>query len=328
MRRHRPLWAAAALALTAAVLLPAIFARQAGAAPDAWRVLPSPWSTPVTAVDVTAFPPAGVAVAGAGGQVAVSTNGGATWAQRGAGAQAVGGVQALCFTSAANGVLVGDGGLLLVTGDGGRSWPSPVITGTAPTDDLLAVDVAGTTGYAAGRNGTLLATSDGGASWTPVPSVTTGDITSVAVSAGGEGVAGTAQGDVLLGNGTTWQLAGTAPAAVLDAAAPAGAIAGQWPALMVTAGASLLGSTDGVTLDWSLDGGGPTWAALASLGVPDGTVLLAGPGGAVDSIDQTSVPTAAAVRSSAGSADAARAAAPGGQSVAYVLAPTAACGAR
>lgn len=310
------------LALIVAALLGVVLAgfvttAPAGAAP--WIALPQPWDPPVQIRDVAAFPPAGVALAGAGGRVALSIDGGVTWTLSDVTVQSGGHeIEALDFTDASHGVLVGDGGLLLFTTDGGASWASPTVTGGAPGADLLTVDMAGLTGYAGGRGGTLLTTTDGGATWAPTPLVVTDDITAVAVAGNGAGMAGTAGGAILVGSGDTWQVVGTATQPIVDAVA-ATALAGQGPGLVVSSGGALSGSTDGVTLDWTLDAAGRSWLALASLGQPGGTLLMAGPGGAIDTVDATAAPVAAVARPAAGAADALRAAAPGGQSVAYVL---------
>jgi photosystem II stability/assembly factor-like uncharacterized protein len=302
----------------------ALLAPVANAAP--WQTLTRPWPATVTVTDIAAFPPAGVAAAGSGSRVALSTNGGITWLHRGPALQgSTGAINALDFRDAAHGVVVGARGLILVTSDGGASWRNPGIAGGVPARDLLDVDLAGLNGYAGGAGGTLLSTSDGGETWTRVaPAPVFETITAVAAAGDGSGIAGTDDGQgggsLLTGAGTTWVLAGPATQPVLDAAAAAQTAWGDaWPDLVVSRGASLLGSTDGAGFGWSLDSPAGPWSALAWAGMPSGDLLLAGPDGAVHSVDDAGSPPSVTLRSSTPIGDAVDAAAPGGQSVAYVL---------
>ena len=317
MARH------AAVKTSLAVLVVALTALAAGpsvAAAAPWQTLTRPWPATVKVTDIEAFPPAGVALAGAGSRVALSLNGGASWLQRGPDLQgSTDGISALDFRDAAHGVVVGARGLILVTSDGGMSWRSPVILGGAPTRDLLDVDLAGLKGYAVGGSGTLLSTSDGGETWTRVPAVTFEAIATVAAAPDGSAVAGTDVGSLLTGSGTTWVVAATPAQPVLDAVASTQTTWGDaWPDLVVSLGSSLLGSTDGSSFGWSLESTVGPWPALAWAGMPSGDLLLAGTGGAVYAVDST-LPSAVVPRASTGIGDALAAAAPGGQSVAYVL---------
>ncbi len=216
-------------------------------------------------------------------------------------------------------MVVGARGLILVTSDGGMSWRSPVILGGAPTRDLLDVDLAGLKGFAVGGSGTLLSTSDGGETWTRVPAVTFETIATVAAAPDGSAVAGTDVGSLLTGTGTTWVVAATPAQPVLHAVASTQTTWGDaWPDLVVSLGSSLLGSTDGSSFGWSLESTVGPWPALAWAGMPSGDLLLAGTGGAVYAVD-SALPSAVVPRASTGIGDALAAAAPGGQSVAYVL---------
>ena len=308
------------LAALVAVATAAIVAPPASAAPPSWKPLARPWQVSVQVIDVAAFPPAGVALAATGSRVALSVDGGIDWLQRGPGPQGPGeAIVALDFSDAAHGVVVGTNGLILVTGDGGRSWRSPVVTGGAPSRDLLDVDLAGEYGYACGASGILLATGDGGDTWTRVPPVTVDAVTTIAVGPDGMGVAGTAGGTLIAGTGAAWDTVATGLQPVLDVAAPSQIVrSDDWPDLVASLGSSLLGSTDGSAFDWSLESTAGPWPALAWAGRPSGDLLLAGSGGTVHSVDALT-PPAVTPRASTGIGDAKAGAAPGGQSVAYIL---------
>ena len=312
---RRSLVVAAALA-AALVVVPL-----ASAAPGPWKTLTRPWATTVTVKDVAAFPPAGVALAGSGSRVALSRNGGASWLQRGPDLQgSVGDINALDFRDAAHGVAVGSRGLILVTSDGGRSWRSPRISGGTPSRDLLAVDLSGPRGYAGGASGALLSTTDGGETWTRVSSVTFERITAIATARDGSAVAGTDGGLLLTGVDAAWAIAATVAQPVQDAtAATETTWDDSWPDLFVGLGSSLTGSTDGSSFGWTLESSAGPWPAITWLGEPGGDVLLAGAGGAVHTIDGVASPSTVVPRAATGIGDARAAAAPGGQSAAFVL---------
>ena len=309
------------LAVIAALAAASVVVPYAAAAPSPWKTLTRPWAATVTVKDVAAFPPAGVALAGGGSRVALSRNGGVTWLQRGPDLQgSIGDIDALDFRDAAHGVAVGSRGLILVTSDGGQSWRSPRIAGGTPSRDLLDVDLSGLRGYAVGASGTLLSTTDGGETWTRVAGVTYERITAIATARDGTAVAGTDQGSLLTGLGTTWAVATTVTQPVLDATAATETTWGDaWPDLFVGLGSSLMGSTDGSSFGWTLESSAGPWPAITWLGEPGGDVLLAGAGGAVHTIDGVASPIAVVPRAATAIGDARAAAAPGGQSAAYVL---------
>jgi hypothetical protein len=310
------------MVLAAVTVLLALVAAPASAAPSPWSKLTRPWSTAVAVKDIAAFPPAGVVLAGGASRVALSVDGGVSWAARGPdiqGSEAE--LMAVDFRDSAHGGVVGSDGLLLITSDGGRSWRSPTIQGGPPNRDLLDVDLAGSYGYAVGAAGTLLATTDGGNTWVRVPAPAYQAITTVATDPSGNAVGGTDGGSLITGSGSSWSISATVTQSIRDVVASSEPAWGDsWPDLLVSLGAStLLGSTDGESFGWTLDSAAGPWPAMAWAGEPSGDVLLAGMNGAVNAVDGTSTPTAVVTRTSTGIGDAVAAAAPGGQSVAYVL---------
>jgi len=119
---------ARALAAQRAAPASAVRAAPAAATVPGWLKVTDP---PVTgARAIAAFGDAGVVVAGTGGKVAVSTNGGATWTLR----SLPGGlaVRAVAFSDARHGWAVGPAATIDLTTDGGVTWkrasPAPVGT--------------------------------------------------------------------------------------------------------------------------------------------------------------------------------------------------------
>ncbi|HEY5657957.1 MAG TPA: YCF48-related protein, partial [Myxococcota bacterium] len=108
-------------------------------------------------------------IAGLGGVILRSVDGGRTWRY----AQTSG--RAALFsvaTAGARGVAVGERGAVLYSEDGGRSWQPPEASQVPPAlgflrDLRFAPDGAGP-GFIVGREGVILRSRDGGASWTQV----------------------------------------------------------------------------------------------------------------------------------------------------------------
>ena len=100
--------------------------------------------------------------AGAGGTIAHTTDGGATWSAQSARTGST--LRAVRFSSPTDGVVAGDAGTLGYTRDAGATWTlvAPVTTAT-----LRAAAVAPSAGltFVAGDDGTVLRSSDGGATW-------------------------------------------------------------------------------------------------------------------------------------------------------------------
>ncbi len=103
------------------------------------------------------------AVAGAGGQLLTTEDGGHTWARRESGA--ADDLFDITFVGE-SGWAVGDNGLILHSDDGGLSWARQA---SFTRSRLLAVFFLNEkTGWAAGWTGTLLRTRDGGGFWEQV----------------------------------------------------------------------------------------------------------------------------------------------------------------
>ena len=102
------------------------------------------------------------------GQMWVTTDAGATWAQRNTGANSR--LRAFSWVDASRGLVVGNGGLLLATNDGGKTW-QPRDSGVK--QHLMDITFIGESGWIAGYQGVILHTTDGGKSWVRQPTDTT-----------------------------------------------------------------------------------------------------------------------------------------------------------
>jgi len=91
-------------------------------------------------------------VAGAGGVILRTTDGGLTWTASSSGVTA--NLRDLHFTDADHGWATGDGGLILSTSNGGQTW-SPETTGVTANLNSLFFTPTGT-GYAAGNEGVIM----------------------------------------------------------------------------------------------------------------------------------------------------------------------------
>ena len=101
-------------------------------------------------------------IAGEGGLILRSTNGGVTWETVDTGVDAT--LLSVSFASASRGVAVGEGGAIVVTADGGRTWQS---SDAGTTSRLNFVDFASDVAvWAVGDGGTALQSGDGGVTWT------------------------------------------------------------------------------------------------------------------------------------------------------------------
>lgn len=292
----------------------------AAPASPAWLVLSRPW-TGTGVNSISAFAPAGLVAAGPGGRVSLSLNGGATWLARGPNHQgSTANLLAVDFRDARHGVVAGEGGTLLVTDDGGQSWRSPSFSGPPPSVRLADVEVTAPAGYAVGASGRVLVTADGGESWTTLPAFTNADLVEVASAPDGTALIVAADGALYAGAGLLWDqvdLAGATALAVTTATAPVAQ--DGVPDFFASLGSTLVSSDDAAaftTLAGAPDLARTPWSHVAWLGLPGRALLVAGPSGAADVYRSA---TGVWTLSATGVGVAVAAAAPGSQSVAYVL---------
>lgn len=290
-------------------------ARGASAPVPVWAPLPIADGGSWTVHDVAAFGEDGLALAG-DGHVALSTDGGATWK-----VVVPKGYQGTAFTSVAFNTagrgIIASGGLLLVTADWGETWAPPAFAGPGPTGSIDDVALRGGVAVAVGGGGMILASSDAGATWQLETSPATGTLTSVAIAGDGTVVAGSDAGEIRLRN-STWALAGSVGAPVTGVAAAAAVTWGDGqPDLFVATGHDVLGCDDGATfapVAGLPDLSAASWPLLAWAGRPDRALLVAG------SPDAGFFgPGTEWVSAATGLGAPVRAAAPGAQSVAYLL---------
>ena len=305
------------LALLCALLLSSAAASPAGAAAlvSPWAPVQWPGGAAWAAHDVCAFGAANVAVAG-DGHVAVTRDGGQTWKVRVPAGHAGAAFTAVAFNSSGYGV-VASGGLLLVTADWGSTWTTPKYIG--PTAGAAVYDVAmvGSLAVAVGDAGMILTSADSGATWQQEASPTASHLTSVAIAGDGTEVAGSDAGEILVRT-TAWSVAAVVAGPVTAVAAADRAVWGDGlPDLFAATGTDVLGSDDALTfaaLPGLPDLTSPVWPAIAWTGLPERSLLVAGArqaGFFGTSRSWLVGPT--------GLDGLTQAAAPGGQSVAYLL---------
>ena len=277
--------AAFALLLALTALVAGVAATSASAARAASESPWAPVTTPAGASwavhDVTCVGSLSVALAG-DGHVAVSRDGGQTWKTTVPSGHAGTAFTAVAFATGGRGVLA-SGGLLLVTADWGATWAPPVYVGPGPTRAVTDVALRGTSGVAVGDDGMILASSDSGATWQQETSPVAADLTSVALTAGGTAVAGSAAGDVLVRT-TAWAVAAAAGASVTGVTAVATLRWGDGqPDLFAATEHDVLGSDDALTfasLPGMPDLSAGSWGSVAWGGQPDRSLLVAGSAGA------------------------------------------------
>jgi len=306
---------------TVALLAAGLLAPATAAADKGWQQVQRPWAPRWQVTDITAFRPSGLAAVGAGGQIGVSHDGGVTWLVTVPSGYAATTFSAVAFNAAGAGV-VASGGLLLVTADSGHSWHAPVFAGLGPGTRIHDVAMAGKIAVAVGDDGVIVSSADSGATWHKLASPTSADLMTVAVAGDGTGVAGSSTGEVLTGKDDTWAVTGDAGEAVMAVAAAPDPIWGDGrPDLLVATASEMLGSDDGSSFN-SVSVPPPApyatpWHDLTWVGRPARTFLVGGSGAAgfyaTSSADRLLTQT--------GFAGSVCAAAPGTQSVAYVLSP-------
>jgi len=306
-----------ALAISLALL--GVGTASADAATKPWSPVPPPWDASWAINDVYAFGATRLAAAGDGGHIGVTRDGGRSWS-----VVVPGGLEATAFTAIAVGTsgrgVVASGGLLLVTDDGGSTWRTPSYIGPGPGATINDVALRGSLAVAVGDDGVIMSSGDAGATWRKLASPTLNPITSVAIAGDGTAVAGSAAGEILVGAADVWALAGAVAGPVTGVAASTDPVwsDGQ-PDLFAATGNDVLGSDDALTFA-SLPGlpdlSSQPWPSLAWAGVPERSLLVAGAqnAGFFEPLSQLWLP------GPTGLGGTARAVAPGGQSVAYLLA--------
>ena len=206
-----------------------------------------------------------------------------------------------------------------MTSDGGKTWHAPVYVGPAPSAAINDIALRGSVAIAVGDEDDFFGSDDAGATWRRVHSPTNEALSSVAIAGDGVAVAGSAAGEVLVGSGENWAVAGSTAGPVTSVAAPPVPAWGDGqPDLIAAAGSDVVASDDGLTFA-TLPGlptvGAPSsWSVVAWSSVPARSLLMAG-GQTAGYFDMVS---GAWVSGSTG-LTAARAVAPAGQSVGYVL---------
>jgi len=307
--------------IAAAAAMMSLLAGVATAAVTPWRVLGPPWPGEKLVYDVAATAPSFVAVAGAGGHVAVSTTAGLGWTDRSPASQGVtADLFGIAYRDPDHGVVVGAGGTMLVTSDGGLNWRTTGFSGARPTVDLHDVALCGMNGIAVGDGGVVIESSDGGESWRSVSKPTIADLRYVALAGDGTRAIGAANGTVFMRRGGT-----TGYRAANLGAITAVAIAGtpSWgdgaPDVVASTGWAVDGSDNAVTMTPLLTNvyaAAPPWTAVAWSGVPAGELLLSGATGGTSFY---SVAAGTWTNADSGLGDVRVAAALGDQSVAYLL---------
>jgi photosystem II stability/assembly factor-like uncharacterized protein len=143
-------------------------------------------------------------VAGTGGTVRITTNGGQTWTASNTGTTTdLSGIKLIGSV----GFITGGGGLICISTNNGGSW-TPFTTGTTETFNGSSF-TSSTAGWAVGTNGTIYRYN--GTNWTAQTTGTTIEFKGVA-AVGTTGYAVGAGGTIRRYNGTTWvpQVSGTA----------------------------------------------------------------------------------------------------------------------
>ena len=306
-------------ALAVCLALLCVGAASADAATTPWSPVAPPWGASWAINDVYAFGATSLAAAGDGGHIGVTRDGGRSWR-----VVVPGGLEATAFTAIAVGTsgrgVVASGGLLLVTDDGGNTWRTPSYLGPGPGAAINDVALRGSLAVAVGDGGAIMSSGDAGATWRRLASPTLSPITCVAIAGDGTAVAGSAAGEILVGAADVWALAGAVAGPVTTVATSTDPVWGDGqPDLFAATGSDVLGSDDALafaSLPGLPDLSSQPWPTLAWAGVPERSLLIAGAqnAGFFEPGSQLWLP------GPTGLGGTARAVAPGGQSVAYLLA--------
>ena len=292
----------------------------ARAATTPWLPVTPPWGASWAVNDVYAFGDTGLAAAGDGGHIGVTRDGGNSWS-----VVVPAGLEGAALTAIAVGPsgrgVVASGGLLLMTDDGGSTWRPPSYVGPGPRAAINDVALRGALAVAVGDDGVIMSSADAGATWRALASPTLSSITCVTIAGDGTAVAGSAAGEILVGAVDVWKLAGAVPGLVSSVAASTDPVWGDArPDLFAATGGDVLGSDDALafaSLPGLPDLSSQPWPLLAWAGVPGSSLLLAGSqnAGFFEPLAQSWLPGSTSLGGTS------RAVAPGGQSVAYLLAP-------
>ena len=306
-------------ALAVSLALLCVGTASADAATTPWLPVAPPWSASWALNDVSAFGPTGLAVAGDGGHIGITRDGGRSWSVVVPGGLEAAAFAAIAVDTSGRGV-VASGGLLLVKDDWGSAWRTPSYIGPGPGAAINDVALRGSLAVAVGDDGVIMSSGDAGVTWRELASPTVSPITCVAIAGDGTAVAGSAAGEILVGTADVWTLAGTVAGPVTSVAASTDPVWGDGrPDLFAATGSDVLGSDDALTFA-SLPGlpdlSSQPWPSLAWPGVPERSLLVASTqnAGFFEPLSHLWLP------GPTGLAGTARAVAPGGQSVAYLLA--------
>jgi hypothetical protein len=307
-----------ALSVALCAVIGGTAAAEARAAAQPWEPVPAPWTGPGSIRDLQAFGVAGLAAAGDGGRIGISRDGGHSWTVVVPPGHDATVFNAIAASASGQGV-VASGGLLLVTSDGGTTWQPASYVGPGPEAAINDVALRGSHAVAVGDGGVIMESDDGGATWTKAESPVTSSITCVALTGDGIAIAGSVAGDILVSAAGAWQVAAVAANPVTSVAAVTAPIWNDGrPDLLAATGTGFLGSDDALQFRGVPGFPGPVphpWPLAAWVGVPDSMLLLSGAGEAGFLTPATGIWTPGAT----GLSLATRAAAPGGQSVAYLL---------
>ncbi len=127
-----------------------------------WQDQSSPTSTPLNSVFARSATRAHVA--GEGGEILLTIDGGSNWTAQTSGS--TDNLTSLYFVNDNLGWVVGNNGTILVTSDGGANWSSQ---SSGSGDNLFSVYFTGANvGWAVGAGGTVLTTADAGVTWNDV----------------------------------------------------------------------------------------------------------------------------------------------------------------
>ena len=243
----------------------------ANAATAPWSPMDAPWGASWAINDVCAFGATGLAAAGDGGHIGITRDGGKSWS-----VDVPVGLEAAVFTAIAVDTsgrgIVASGGLLLVRDDWGSPWRTPSYSGPVPGAAINDVALRGTLAVAVGDDGVIMSSSDGGSTWRRLASPTVSAITSVAIAGDGTAVAGSAAGEILVGDAEVWTRAASVAGLVTSVAASTDPVWGDGrPDLFAATGGDVLGSDDALTflsLPGLPDMSSQPWPSLAWPGVP------------------------------------------------------------
>jgi photosystem II stability/assembly factor-like uncharacterized protein len=257
-------------------------------ATPSWALLPGPSSATGPGCIAT-FGDAGVAVVGTGETIAISTDGGATWAQR---TLPDWPVQSVAFSDSAHGYAVGPPNNFDETSDGGSTWQSvPSLPTLNPADTFQAVAAARSRALVSVLGlQSVLTSTDGGTTWAQeatsgIASYPSAPLSIVAGPSGFDAAAGGNDAFLTRDATGTW----TAQAAPSSDPVVALALAGApvWgngtPDLFAITATGVSGSDDaGATFTTLPAPPGSTQVSAALFGAPQPELLVGGSSGLLE----------------------------------------------